>query len=100
MCYGVLILLLLFWSVFIIGLWFLVVMGDVNILLYIFIVIFILGYFMFDFLWCFYMGIEGIDMFLYYIIFICGIVFVLFDGYFGLEFVVIIFGIEILNLFL
>lgn len=95
-----LILLLCFWFVFIIGFWFLVVMGDVNSFFYIFIVIFIFGYFIFDFLWCFYMGIEGIDMLLYYMVFICFLVYIFFDGYLGFEFVVVVLGIEIFNSFL
>lgn len=99
-CHGALTSLLSFWSAFITGPWPLVAMGDANTPLHTFIATFTLGYFMFDFLWCFYMGTEGIDMLLHHIISTCGIVFVLFDGYSGPELAATILGTEISNPFL
>ena len=98
--HGTLTSLLCFWSAFITGPWPLVAMGDVNGPFHTFIATFTLGYFMFDFLWCFYMGTEGIDMLLHHMVSVCSLVYILFDGNSGPELVATILGTEISNPFL
>lgn len=98
--HGTLTSLLCFWSAVITGPWPLVAMGDVNSPFHTFIATFTLGYFIFDFLWCFYMGTEGIDMLLHHMVSICSLVYILFDGYSGPELVAVVLGTEISNPFL
>lgn len=56
-----------------------------------------LGYFVFDFSWCIYMGTEGIDMLLHHITSICGLVLSLWLDRSGAELVATIFGSEVSN---
>lgn len=89
-----------YWCAFITGPWPLVFMGEANTAFQSFIAAFTLGYFIFDFLWCLYMGTEGLDMLLHHTISVSGIAFIYFDGYSGPELVATILGTEISNPFL
>lgn len=98
--HGSLTSLLSYWCAFITGPWPLVAMGEINSSFHTFIATFTLGYFIFDFMWCFYMGTEGMDMLLHHMVSVTSLVFILFDGYSGPELVATILGTEISNPFL
>ena len=88
------------WCAFITGPWPLEFMGDANTPFQSLIAAISLGYFVFDFLWCLYMGTEGIVMLFHHVISISGIAFVQFNGYSGPELIATILGTEISNPFL
>ena len=92
--------MLSYWSAFITGPWPLAAMGEANTPFHTLIGAFTLGYFIFDFVWCFYMGTEGMDMLLHHMISVCALVFILFDGFSGPELVATLLGTEISNPFL
>ena len=56
-----------------------------------------LGYFLFDFIWCIYMGTEGIDMLLHHVTSICGLTLSLYLESSGSELIATIFGSEVSN---
>lgn len=92
--------MLSYWCAFITGPWPLVFMGEANTPFQSFIAVFTLGYFIFDFLWCLYMGTEGLDMLFHHVISLSGIAYIYFDGFSGPELVGTILGTEISNPFL
>lgn len=99
-CHASLTTVLTYWCAFITGPWPLEFMGEANTSFQSLIAAISLGYFVFDFWWCLYMGTEGLDMLLHHVISISGIAFVHFDGYSGPELVATILGTEVSNPFL
>ncbi|EDO39371.1 predicted protein [Nematostella vectensis] len=59
-----------------------------------------LGYFLFDFTWCLYMGTEGLNMLAHHMISVYSLSYIVINGYSGSEIVATIFGSEMTNPFL
>lgn len=58
------------------------------------------GYFLFDFMWCVYMGTEGLIMLLHHVISIASMTYGLYTGHSGAEIIATIFGSELTNPYL
>lgn len=89
-----------YWCAFQTGPWPFDTLGFPNTSLQTLVLVISIGYFLFDFIWCVYMGTEGLIMLMHHLISILSMVYGLYTRHSGAEIIATIFGSELTNPFL